>query len=581
MQEVTTHIQDVLVFQTVTQKFVKKQVYIKKDKIYHVTDKVDTTIHAHNIIDGQGLYMVPGLIDSHMHIESSMCTPENFSDAVLKFGVTTVVADAHEIGNVFGIEGLKHFMSAKTTLDIFHAIPSSVPSTTTDLETTGGVIGVEEVKELLTYPEVICLGEGMNFKGISYEKNSLIAQIIETVKRIRPTMPLEGHCPKIRGTELSDFLLSGISSDHTHQFPESLKERIENGVFIQFQEKSLSKENMAVIVENNFYDYASIVTDDIMADDLLKGHLDVNLRKAVACGLPMEQAIYMTTHTPARRMGLHDRGMLTPGKLADFLLLDNLEEFSIQEVYKNGQSVYRKGQPVTEKRYSYEYYPNNYFDTIQSRLLTKENLKLKVETDKDVVKCQVIQKFEFGTFTEPIIKGVPVKDGLLQWEDEGLSLLVVMERYGKNRNITYALLDKALTEPGAIGTTWAHDHHNIMVMGNNISDILEAQKDLLEMKGGYTLSHLGEIIAQCPLPLGGIISTEPVSTLGEQLKTIRQAMQTIGYKNHNEIMSFSTLSLPVSPAIKVTDVGMMNTKTQEFYELVLPKDGKLLNENTY
>lgn len=581
MTVVDIQIKNVSLFQTVTQSFVTKHVYIKKEKIYHISSEEEQKITANSVIDGQGLFMVPGLIDSHMHIESSMCTPESFSDAVLQFGVTTVVADAHEIGNVFGIEGLKHFMSAQTELDIFHGIPSSVPSTTTELETTGGVIALKEVEELLSNPKVICLGEAMNFKGISYEPDSLIAQIIRLIQEKRPTMPLEGHCPKIQGTELSDFLYSGISSDHTHQFPESLKERIENGVFIQLQAKSMTKENIAVITDNHFYEYASIVTDDIMADELLTGHLDVNLRKAVACGLPMEMAIYMTTYTPARRMGLNDRGIVAPGKVADFILLDNLETFSIKEVYKSGKQVFDKLKSRIVERHTYDYYPKNYFDTLKTRHLTEQDLLLKVETDLEKVRCQVIRKHEIGTFTEPIIKEISVTDGYLDWEETGCSLLIVMERYGKNKNISYSLIEKPIDGKGAIGTTWAHDHHNIMIMGSTKEDLLQVQHELIEMKGGYCVSSDNQIIGRCPLPLGGIVSTEPIDILGVRLKEIRTSMQKIGYKNMNEIMSFSTLSLPVSPAIKVTDVGMMDTKTQVFYSMILEEDGKLLNAYTY
>lgn len=579
---VDIQIKDVSLFQTVTQKFFKKNVYIKKDKIYHISNVEEETIIANTIIDGQGLFMVPGLIDSHMHIESSMCTPENFSDAVLPFGVTTVIADAHEIGNVFGNEGLDYFMSAKTELDIFHAIPSSVPSTTPSLETTGGIIGLGEVETLLRNPNVICLGEAMNFKGISYDRESLIAQIIRLVQEKRPTMPLEGHCPKIQGTELSDFLYSGISSDHTHQFPESLKERIENGVFVQLQAKSLTKENIAVIKENNFYEYVSIVTDDIMADELLEGHLDVNLRKAVACGLPIEKAIYMTTYTPARRMSLNDRGIIAPGKLADFILLDDLETFNIKTVYKKGRKVYGTDIGKQDKKeYDYAYYPSHYFDTLSTKKLTLDDVTLKVETDLDKVRCQVIRKFEVGTFTEPITKEIPVIDGCLDWETADCSLLIVMERYGKNRNISYSLVEKPIDSKGAIGTTWAHDHHNIMIMGNTKQDLLKVQHELLDIKGGYCVSLNNDIIGSCPLPLGGIISTAPISILGLKVKEIRQSMRQLGYKNMNEIMSFSTLSLPVSPAIKVTDMGMLDTKTQEFYSLIHEEDGTLLNANTY
>jgi len=566
-------IKNARVFQTPTRSFVKQNVAIKGDKFYYIS-AADIDHLSAKTIEAENQYLIPGLIDIHMHIESSMTTPTIFSETVLRYGVTTIVADAHEMANVFGLAGLKEFMAAKTTLDIFHAIPSSVPSTTPELETTGGIIGLAEVKQLLQDPRVICLGEAMNFKGIAYEPDSLIAQIIALCKKHRPTMPMEGHIPKIYDQELADFLYSGISSDHTHQFPDHLLEKIQAGLFIQFQNKSITPENMAVIRDNQLYDFACLITDDVMADDLLKGHLNENLKKAVAAGLPMEEAIYMTTYTPARRMSLFDRGMIAPGRIADFILLDNLADFSIAQVYKDGQKVFGKGEPFVYPQ-TVEEFPEAYHQSVTCRPLTAEDLVLKVETDKAKVRCNVIQKQVVGTFTERITKKVTVVDGILQIEAANLGHLLVMERYGKNGNIAHALMEQPLKNKGAIATTWAHDHHNLMVMGNDAASLLVAQQALLDMQGGYVVVHDGQVVATCPLPIGGILSQAPIEELGADLQQVRQAMQALGYENMNEIMSFSTLSLPVSPAIKVTDKGMMDTKSQTFYPLVFPEDGVL------
>ncbi|MCB5952262.1 amidohydrolase family protein [Enterococcus sp. BWT-B8] len=568
-------IKNINVFNTVKQIFEKKQVTVHKGKFYYISPNALLDFNAVQEIDGGGRYMIPGLIDIHMHIESSMTTPAIFSKAVLPFGVTTVVADAHEMANVFGINGLTEFMNAETEIDIFHAIPSSVPSTTPELETTGGIIGLPEVAELLENPQIVCLGEAMNFNGIANEPQSLIRQIIDLCREKRPTMPLEGHCPKIYEEELAAFMYSGITSDHTHQFPDSLAEKIENGMFIQFQNKSITKENMAVIVDNNYYDYACIITDDVMADDLLNGHLNENLKKAVQAGLPLEKAIYMTTYTPAQRMGFHDRGMIAPGKAADFILLDDLNSFSIAAVYKSGQCVHKKGDKVSYPD-KVEQFPAAYSQTLKCQKLTAADLKIRVETDLPAVRCNVIQKQEVGTFTERITKEIPIKQGYLDWEHSDCALLIVMERYGKNGNIAFALMEQPLSEQGSIATTWAHDHHNLMVLGNNSQDILIAQQELLDIQGGYVVAADRQIKAVCPLPIGGILSQAPIEELGRELNEVRQAMQQLGYKNMNEIMSFSTLSLPVSPAIKVTDKGMMNTKTQEFYPLIFPEDGVII-----
>ncbi|MCD5003393.1 amidohydrolase family protein [Enterococcus saccharolyticus] len=568
-------IKNAWVFQTPTRSFVKQNVAIKDNKFYYISP-ANIDYLSTNVIKAENQYLIPGLIDIHMHIESSMTTPTIFSEAVLRYGVTTIVADAHEMANVFGLDGLKELMAADTTLDIFHAIPSSVPSTTPELETTGGVIGLAEVAKLLQDPRVICLGEAMNFKGIAYEPDSLIAQIIDLCKKERPTMPMEGHIPKIYDQELADFLYSGISSDHTHQFPEQLLAKINAGLFIQFQNKSITPENMMVIHDNQLYDFACFITDDVMADDLLSGHLNANLLKAVQAGLPIEEAIYMTTYTPARRMSLLDRGMIAPGRIADFILLDDLAEFSINAVYKDGHPVYTKGEAIHYPEVIEEF-PAEYFQSVHCRPLTPQDLLLAVKTDKEMVRCNIIQKQTVGTFTERVTKTIPVTNGILQIQEANIAQLIVMERYGKNGNIAHALMDQPLKKKGAIATTWAHDHHNLMVMGNDADSILLAQHELLKLQGGYVVVHDGQVVATCPLPIGGILSQAPIEELGADLKHVRQAMQNLGYENMNEIMSFSTLSLPVSPAIKVTDKGMMDTKSQTFYPLIFPEDGVLLH----
>ncbi|MCH6265119.1 adenine deaminase C-terminal domain-containing protein [Neobacillus citreus] len=554
------------VFNTFTKKFEQKNVYIVKDKFYYLTADEVENFQAGDVVDARGQYLVPGLMDIHMHIESSMTSPAIFSEAVLTHGVTTVVADAHEIANVFGMEGLEAFFAQPSVMDIFYAIPSSVPSTTPELETTGGYIGVEEVKQLLKHPKVIALGEAMDFNGIVNQQDSLIRQILRVVQTERPAMPLEGHVPRVSDLELAKFLYAGITADHTHQSPQSIYEKITGGMFLEFQKKSITPENMRVIVENQFYEYMAIITDDVMADDLLEGHLDANVRLAISCGMPAEQALYCATYTPARRMGFQDRGAIVPGFKADFLLVDDVETLDIAAVYKDGKLVHERGNaikyPAVEPAF-----PEHFYQSIHCRELTLEDLRIKVNSAEKAV-VNVMQISEVGTFTEHVQREMAVKDGYLDWENSGLALIVVMERYGKTGNIAYGFVENALSEKGAVATTWAHDHHNLMVMGTSASDILAAQKQLLDMQGGYVVTQAGQVKAVCPLPVGGIISDAPIQELGQRLKEVRQAMITLGYRNSNEIMSFSTLSLPVSPAIKITDKGMMNVRSQMMIPLV-------------
>ena len=555
-------IENAKVYNAFTHSFTEKSVYIKDGRFLHISEGPAEGLSAIVRIDAKGMHMIPGLIDIHMHIESSMTVPGIFSDAVLPHGVTTVVADPHEIANVFGIEGIEAFMKEDTLLDIFYGIPSSVPSTSPMLETTGGAIGTDEIRKLLSDPRVLCLSEVMNFKDIVSDEDSLSNRIIRICNEERPTLAIEGHCPRVSGLDLSRFLYHGIDADHTQQSPESILEKISNGMFLEMQDKSLTPENIGVLNENSFYEHFALITDDVMADRLLNGHLDRIVRKAIEYGLPAEKAIYAATYTPARRMGLRDRGSITPGKLADFIFLEDLELFRIKEVFKNGKKVER----TKKDTYSHSF-PERFLDSIRCRRAVSADFTIKSkESGKALVNCIAIQKV--GTFTSRIQKKVDIKDGCLDWEGSGSALIAVMERYGKTGDIAYGLVENAIHNKGAIATTWAHDHHNVMVMGTSKEDMAIAQNRLLDINGGYVVVENGSVTAEVRLEVGGIVSLSPIDKLGRDLQNVREAMRRLGYDNTNEIMSFSTLSLPVSPEIKITDKGIMETRTQNIIPLI-------------
>ena len=555
------------VFNAFLKCFESKHIAIKDGKFYYIKETDLRYLKPKEVLNAAGQYIVPGLIDIHMHIESSMIPPSTFSGAGLSHGVTTIVADSHEIANVFGIEGIHEFMAQETVMDIFYAIPSSVPSTVPDRETTGGVIGVDEVLELLQHPKVIALGEAMNFKGITSEPDSLIRQILETVQTAKPFLPLEGHIPRVTGEDLAKFMYVGLNADHTHQSPESILEKVASGIFIELQRKSITKKNIAVINEHQLFEHIALITDDIMPDDVLVGHLNDNVRLSIEAGLSAEHAIYASTYTPARRMGFRDRGAIASGLKADFILLNDVATFEIDQVYKEGRLVHTKGEAMVFNEDSGKF-PEHFYQSIQCTELTLDDLRIPVASNQSEIVCNVIQIQAVGTFTEPIQRNVKVTDGFLDWEASGLALIIVKERYGKNGNIGYGLVEGALSEKGAVATTWAHDHHNLIVMGTSAADILRAQAEVIALNGGYVVAQKGKVVAACPLPIGGILSDQAVPIVGQKLKEVRQAMVALGYVNTNEIMSFSTLSLPVSPKIKITDYGMMDVHTHELIPLM-------------
>ncbi len=560
-------IKDAWVFMTYRQCFEKRDVAVAGEKIYAVSPAL--SYPGVNVIDGNGKYMIPGLIDIHMHIESSMTYPEEFSRMTLPYGVTTVVADAHEIANVFGMEGIRWFMDQKTEQDIFYAIPSSVPSTRVDLETAGAVIGEAETQEMMGDGRVLCLGEVMNFRDLTSEGDTLIKRLVTICQSTRG-MRLEGHCPKITGEDLCRFIFAGVDADHTQQSPESVVEKTDLGMFLELQRKSLTKDVVGVVCEKQLYENVALITDDTMPDQLLKGHLNKIVELAVQMGMPVEKAIYCATLTPARRMHLDDRGMIAPGKLADFVLLADLESFEPEAVYKSGKCVFRKDRMEACQKYGdFLQIPAYFYRSVRCRKATEDDFLLKADRPCSGVVANVIGIQKLGTFTRHLQRQIPVDvSGKICWQEAGLCLAALFERHGKNGNVAYALVDGAFMEEGAAATTWSHDSHNLFVLGNSPRDMVLAQNRVLELQGAYVAAAQGKVLAEAHLPVGGIIFDGPVEELARQLGRVREAIAMLGYENSNEIMSMSTLALPVSPELKMTDFGMLDVRSQEPVPLI-------------
>lgn len=567
--EVQLIIKNLNIYNSYFKKFIKGDVVINEGKFVHIGKGYEDRFTSKNTIEGNEKYIIPGFIDIHMHIESSMTIPSEFSKAVIKHGVTTVVADPHEIANVFGIEGIKEFMKSEEKVDIFYGIPSSVPSTSKDLETTGGEIKVDEVLELLNYNKVRCLGEVMNFKDLIEDETSTINKIINLSKERKYNFPLEGHCPKISGVDLSLYIYRGVNGDHTQQNVSSLEEKIRNGMFIEIQHKSMSKENIEFLIENNLYEHFCLATDDVMADKLNWGHINKLVEKAIELGMTVENAIYVATYTPARRMGLLDRGSIAPGMIADFSLIEDIEKLEIKSVYKYGEEVYSKENGLKEEYFTEKSkIKEEFYNSIKLNEINEEDLNVNVPSDyEEKVTCRTMKVESGSTFTEEGEITLNIKDGKLDWQGNNCCLIAVFERYGKNKNIAFGLVEGMVIKEGAVGTTWAHDHHNLMIMGNNVSDMLLVANKIIKIGGGYAVANKGEILAYLELPIGGIISDEPIEGVGKALGDIRDAMKSLGYNHMNEIMSFSTLSLPVSPALKITDKGLIDVRKHEIVSL--------------
>lgn len=564
-------VKNVKVFNSYLKKFKDGNVAILNNKFLYIDNNKNIEFEASSTIDGKNQYMIPGFIDIHMHIESSMMTPAPFCHHLSKNGVTTIVAEPHEIANVFGKKGIEAMIAAENSINtsIFYGIPSSVPSTSPDLETTGAILDFEEMKNLTSNPKVICIGEIMNYRKVIVDNSLDICKFIEYVKKNKPQYAIEGHCPKLLDLDLAKFLYLGINGDHTEHTFEEFVQRFENGMFMELQAKSISSELINYIKENNLYEHFAFVTDDTMPDTFLhKGHLNVVIKKAIQAGINIENAIYCATFTPARRMNLHDRGVIAPGKKADFLLIDNLKNLHITQTFIDGKEVYNINSEAKYIPTDYKF-PEEFYQSVRVEKINEDIFQIPVNNKENEVNCHIIKVIDGSTRTTEIIEKLNVKNGYLDWENSPYMLIAVFERHGKNGNIGFGLVTGDCIKNGAIATTYAHDHHNLMVIGKNIKDMTKTINRIIELQGGICCVENEEILAEVPLPVAGILSEKTVQELGKEVEILREKMSQLGYKHYNPIMSLCTLSLPVSPALKITDKGLIDVNQGKIVNLII------------
>ncbi len=571
MESVSLLIRNAKVFNTYLKKFIPADVSVKDGKFYYIDRKKDTPFQADTVLDAQGKYMIPGLVDIHMHIESSMMTPEPFGECVAAYGVTTIVSEPHEMANVKGTRGVLEMISAakNAPIDIFYGIPSSVPSTDERLETTGGIIDCGAMKHLLKEEDVVCVGEIMNYRQIIQENDLEITKFLRYLQEEHPGYVIEGHCPSLLDLDLARFLYLGIDGDHTEHTLEEVKQRIENGMFFEIQDKMLKPEVLEYICENRLYEYCGFVTDDTMADVLYeKGQLNYVVQKAIETGFPVEMAIYCATYTPSRRMHLYDRGTIAPGKLADFLLLKDPAVLRPDYVYKNGVQIFAQ-KNGKELQVSYPF-PQDFYQSVCLPPLSLEDFQVKADTDQEEVTVRVIEVHSDRTQTTEKLVSMPVRGHVLEWKDSGCLLAMVLERHGKNGKIGYGFITGACLNAGTVATTYFHDHHNLFVAGDCPEDMLLAVRRIEEMQGGFLTVRDGKVLAELALPVCGILSERGVRDTALGLKAIRESLEELGYRHSNPIMSLGTLGLPVSPALKLTDKGLVDVRQSRIVPLIVP-----------
>lgn len=562
-------VKDANVFNSYLKRFIKANVAIKEGKFLYIGTREEESFTAKETISANGMYMIPGLIDIHLHIESTMVTPLTFSHGLIQNGVTTIVPEPHEMANVFGISGVKEMMKASRdcVCDMFYAIPSSVPATS--METTGGEIEISDIDELLQTERIQALGEIMNYYDVITDPDGKTNQILSHVRENYPDLIIEGHVPKLLDLDLHQMLYSGVNSDHTQQTVEGMEARIAAGMFLEIQEKSMTEDVIDYLTKNQVDEHFCFVTDDVMADKFAKtGHLNHLLKKAIQMGMPREKAIYGCTYTPANRMRMYDRGVIAPGKIADFLLVSDIDTFSIERVYKNGGQVFDAAKPY-EQTPPEKQFPESFYQSIRLDELTESDFDICLPLEDGSCTCRMMNVTNGSTFTEERHEKVPISNGKLCWEESGHGLVATFERYGKNGNRAHGLIGGDILKKGAVATTYSHDNHNLLVVGRNKKDMVLAANEVIRSQGGICCVSDGQILSMLPLSVGGILSEEPLEVISHQVEHLTSTLKSLGYNHYNVIMSLSTLSLPVSPALKITDHGLIRVNEGRVVPLIV------------
>jgi adenine deaminase len=437
------------------------------------------------------------------------------------------------------------------------------------METTGGAIEIEDLDELLRTERIICLGEIMNYVDVITDPDCKTNHILNHIRSHYPHLIIEGHVPKLLDLDLHRMIYSGVDSDHTHQSIEGMEARIAAGMFIEIQEKSMTPEVMAYLMAHEVSEHYCFVTDDVMADSFeRRGHLNHLVRKAIEMGMKPEQAIYASTLSPAKRMRMYDRGVIAPGKIGDFQLISNLEQLTIDQVYKHGRKVYDVREPYEPTVHS-PTFPAHYYQSVHMALLTEADFSVETEVADGRYACRTMMVKDGSTFTEEHHAQVEARQGMLNWQESGYGLIATFERYGKNGNRAYGLIGGDTIKRGAIATTYSHDNHNMLVVGHNPVDMMIAANEVIKNQGGFSVVENGKVIASLELPVGGILTEVPLEQVAKEVEQLRKAMESLGYCHYNPIMSISTHSLPVSPALKITDFGLIDVNEGKVVPLII------------
>ena len=510
---------------------------------------VGTYDNAIETIDLKGSYLAPALIDGHTHIESSMLHPSRYAEVVVPRGTLTVITDLHEIANATGIAGVEFCIewSTRLPLDMRFMAPSCVPAT--PLETSGAVLDATQIRELLARPEVIGLGEMMNYPGV-------LAGLSDVLDKLSAAkgLPIDGHAPGLRGRDLDAYIAAGIMSDHECTELEEAAEKLSKGMHIMIREGSSEKnlEALLPLVTDKTYGRCMFVIDDRSAADLSsEGDIDHIIRKAISLGLNPIRALQLASINPAQYFRLFDRGCIAPGKRAHLITFESLEEFQVDRVFHEGKLVAQGGKMVS----SLPTPTSELTDSVRLGELTRGSLRMAASRDEfpviELIPGQIVTR-------KKMLRPLASNGEFVSDTDKDILKLVVVERHSATGNVGKGFVKGFGLQKGALASSVAHDSHNFVAVGASDDGILGALKALEEMQGGLVVYCDGQVKAALPLPVAGLLSMEPLATVLRMQREVEERARKLGQLPPAPFALLSFLALPVIPELRVTDLGVVD-----------------------
>ena len=508
-------------------------------------------------IDLSGKFLLPGYIDSHINLESSTLLPDEFARAAISNGTTTVIMDPHEIANVCGTAGIRFMLEAteRIPLNVYMTLPSCVPSSR--LDTSGAILEADDLKPILSHPRVLGLGEMMDFHGVLNLNEGVYAKL-----SMADNILVEGHAPGLKDKTLMAYAAAGIRSDHECTTPEQALQRLRAGMHLHLREGAVSKNFMALseIINQDTAPYISFCADDISAEELLKeGHINKIVRMAISRKVPVATVLQIATINTAKYYGLKDVGAIAPGYKADILVMDSQNVRMPRQVYKSGQLVCTDGVVVDIPK---TVIPPEVMNTINIKGIRKEDLKIPMNGNM----ANVIGIVPYQVVTKHFKLQVAVKNGeVISDIENDILKLAVFERHHGTGNVGLGLVKGLGLKSGAIASSIAHDSHNIIVAGTNDTDMILAVEEISRIGGGIVIVENGSILSCFPLPIAGLMTDLPAQEVADKQAELREIAHSLGvYSFINPFLTLSFCSLPVIPALKLTDQGLVLVATGKY-----------------